>query len=65
VNRPLQRSSDVSRVIDARYQGGIFICASLAWLRSVEGIRPDQWDLTGAAICIIATMIIRLGPRTA
>ncbi len=24
--------------------GGIYICASLAWLWAVEGVRPDRWD---------------------
>lgn len=27
--------------------GGIYICASLAWLWTVEGVRPDRWDVGG------------------
>jgi small multidrug resistance family-3 protein len=45
--------------------GGIYICASLVWLWVVEGVRPDRWDLGGAALCLIGTSIILLGPRTA
>jgi small multidrug resistance family-3 protein len=44
--------------------GGIYICASLAWLWAVEGVRPDRWDVGGAALCLIGTCIILLGPRT-
>ena len=45
--------------------GGIYICASLAWFWTVEGVRPDRWDVSGAALCLIGTCIILLGPRTA
>ena len=44
--------------------GGIYICASLAWLWAVESVRPDRWDVGGAALCLIGTCIILLGPRT-
>lgn len=42
--------------------GGIYILASLVWLWAVEGIRPDRWDTTGAAICLLGAMIIFYGP---
>ncbi len=45
--------------------GGVYICASLIWLWTVEGVRPDRWDTSGAALCLIGTCIILLGPRTA
>ncbi|RZL28888.1 MAG: hypothetical protein EOP64_03035, partial [Sphingomonas sp.] len=35
------------------------------WLWAVEGVRPDRWDAGGAALCLIGTCIILLGPRTA
>lgn len=44
--------------------GGVYICASLAWLWSVEGVRPDRWDAIGAVICIVGAGVILLGPRT-
>lgn len=45
--------------------GGIYIAASLAWLWTAEGVRPDRWDVTGAAICLIGAALILYGPRTA
>lgn len=45
--------------------GGVYICASLAWLWAAEGVRPDRFDITGAAICLVGTGIILLGPRAA
>lgn len=44
--------------------GGVYIVASIAWLWAVEGSRPDRWDVTGAAICIVGSLVILLGPRT-
>ncbi len=43
--------------------GGIYITASLIWMWSVEGRRPDPWDLAGAVICLIGAGIILLAPR--
>ena len=43
--------------------GGIYIAASLLWLRVVEGVRPDRWDLLGAAVCIVGSVVIVLGRR--
>lgn len=43
--------------------GGIYIVASLLWLWLAEGTRPDWWDLTGAAICLIGAMVIILPSR--
>ena len=43
--------------------GGIYIAASLGWLWLAEGVRPDQWDLAGAAICIAGASVILFAPR--
>jgi small multidrug resistance family-3 protein len=43
--------------------GGIYIAASLGWLWAVEGVRPDRWDATGAAMCIVGALVILFGPR--
>ena len=43
--------------------GGIYIVASLVWLWRVEGVRPDAWDIAGAALCLIGAAVIVLGPR--
>jgi len=45
--------------------GGIYILASVIWLQTIEGGRPDRWDLLGAAICILGAGIILFGPRPA
>ncbi len=45
--------------------GGVYIMASLGWLWLVEGVRPDRWDLVGAAVCLAGAGIILLGPRPA
>jgi small multidrug resistance family-3 protein len=44
--------------------GGVYIVASLLWLWAVEGHRPDQWDVLGAAICLVGMCVILLGPRS-
>lgn len=43
--------------------GGIYIVAALGWLSSVEGLKPDRWDLTGALICLVGAAVILFGPR--
>jgi small multidrug resistance family-3 protein len=43
--------------------GGIYIVASLVWLRLAEGVRPDRWDLLGAAVCVAGASLILFGPR--
>ncbi|MEO3998680.1 YnfA family protein [Mesorhizobium sp. CAU 1732] len=45
--------------------GGIYICASLVWLWVAEGVRPDRFDVTGAAICLVGAGVILLAPRAA
>ena len=44
--------------------GGIYIAASLVWLRGVEGVAPDRWDLIGAVICVAGALVILVGPRS-
>ena len=43
--------------------GGIYILSSLAWLWGVEGVRPDKWDVSGAALCLAGATVILAGPR--
>ena len=45
--------------------GGIYITASLIWLWVAEGVRPDRFDVVGAAICLVGASIILLAPRGA
>lgn len=43
--------------------GGVYIVASLAWLRLVEHVQPGRWDLAGAAVCLLGAMIIIAAPQ--
>lgn len=43
--------------------GGIYIAASLVWLRGIEGIAPDRWDLAGSSLCVLGALVILLAPR--
>ncbi|MCS0495045.1 YnfA family protein [Ancylobacter sp. MQZ15Z-1] len=43
--------------------GGVYVAASLVWLWTVEGLRPDRWDLLGGAVCLAGAAIIVFGPR--
>ncbi len=43
--------------------GGIYIVCSLLWLWGVEAVRPDRWDVLGAAASLAGAGIILFGPR--
>ncbi len=43
--------------------GGIYIAASLLWLWFAEGLRPDRFDLAGAALALAGTAVILFAPR--
>jgi small multidrug resistance family-3 protein len=43
--------------------GGVYIVASLAWLWAVEEVRPDRWDLSGAALCLMGAAVMLGDPR--
>lgn len=45
--------------------GGVYIAASLAWLWLAENIRPDRWDVLGAAIALLGAGVILFAPRAA
>ena len=56
--------------VDAAYAGrayaaygGVYILASLVWLWTVEGARPDRWDVIGGVVCIVGAGIILFGPN--
>ena len=44
--------------------GAVYIGASLVWLWLMEGQQPDNWDLMGAAICMLGATVILWGPRS-
>ena len=43
--------------------GGVYICASLAWMGLVERMPPDRWDFIGGAVCLVGAAVILFGPR--
>ncbi|WP_062205708.1 YnfA family protein [Aureimonas sp. AU12] len=45
--------------------GAIYIAASLGWLWAVEGVRPDRYDVIGAALCLTGAAVILWAPRGA
>jgi len=45
--------------------GGVYIVAAIVWLWIAEGVRPDRWDVLGAAICVAGAALILFGPRPA
>lgn len=44
--------------------GGIFILLSLLWGWRIDGKQPDQFDLIGAAVCLVGVFIIMYAPRS-
>jgi small multidrug resistance family-3 protein len=57
----LQPDANFGRILAA--YGGIFVAGSLAWGRLVDGFRPDRFDLTGSAICLVGVAVIMYSPR--
>ena len=43
---------------------GIYMATGLLWLWKVENVRPDKWDIAGAAVILAGAMIIFYGPRS-
>ena len=57
----LQPDANFGRILAA--YGGVFVAGSLAWAMVVDGFRPDRWDLTGAAFCLLGVAVIMYAPR--
>lgn len=43
--------------------GGVYVAVALAWLWSVDGIRPSLWDVFGAVVTLAGMSIIAFQPR--
>lgn len=43
--------------------GGVYIVIALFWLWLAEGVRPDRWDILGAAICLAGAATILFAPN--
>ena len=58
---PLQ-PSHFGRVYAA--YGGVFVALSLLWGWSVDGIRPDRYDVIGAILVIVGVIVMMYTPRS-
>ena len=43
--------------------GGIFIALAVLWGWKVDGLKPDKFDLIGAAVALLGMAIIFFAPR--
>ena len=57
----LQPDAHFGRVLAA--YGGVFIFGSLAWGMVFDGFRPDQYDISGAIVCLVGVAVIMYAPR--
>lgn len=45
--------------------GGIYIVSSLIWLWFIEGVQPTGWDVGGAGLAVLGTVVILTGAQLA
>lgn len=45
--------------------GGVYIAASLLWLRLYDGVRLTRWDAGGALLCLLGGVTILVGATAA
>lgn len=57
----LKPDANFGRVLAA--YGGVFIVGSLAWGMAFDGLRPDRFDVAGAAVCLVGVSVIMYAPR--
>ena len=43
--------------------GGVYVTVALLWLRLVDGVSPDKWDLIGATVTLAGMAIMAFAPR--
>lgn len=43
--------------------GGVFVVLSILWGWGIDRVRPDRFDVLGAAICLVGVSVILYGPR--
>ena len=42
----------------------VYLVGALVWLRVVERVSPDRWDLIGGAISLVGCAVILFAPGT-
>ena len=57
----LQPEGSFGRIYAA--YGGIFVVMATLWGWGVDGIRPDRFDVIGAAVCLVGVGIVMWSPR--
>lgn len=57
----LQPQGSFGRIYAA--YGGIFVVMATLWGWGIDGIRPDRFDVVGAAVCLVGVGIIMWAPR--
>jgi len=50
------------RRVQAAYSG-IFLLISLFWGWGIDKVRPDRFDIIGAVVALVGTLIIMYAPR--
>ena len=43
--------------------GGVYISMAIIWLWTVNGIRPNTWDILGSIVALLGMAIIMFAPR--
>jgi small multidrug resistance family-3 protein len=43
---------------------GVYLLGALAWMRLMDGVRPDRWDILGACLSLAGAAVILYGPRS-
>ena len=44
--------------------GGVYVAVAVIWMWWVDGVRPDRWDVIGAAVTLTGMTIIFFAPRS-
>lgn len=44
--------------------GAVYVVVALGWLWTVDGIRPDRWDVLGGALALAGMAVIAFMPRS-
>ena len=43
--------------------GGVYVTVAILWLRWVEGVQPDRWDIVGVTVTVVGMSIIAFAPH--